>query len=262
INRLAAFVLMREHRFDEALPVLERIQKLDQDEWLNFALDHVTTLAALGRKDDAVKLAQSAFRTGTGDQKSRLAAFVSWLGPPASAAGDTLIGTIPGITPQQRTHWRLRFWLAANDVNVSSVAIAPHPLLPKLEVDAHFHPDEALVQIATTEPDALLFLGPEVLTLFKGEALRQHNEAASKPIDQALETLGLPISDLNAYLNEGAWSTDVDELPLSIHASLYAARSRSGRVPPAEKARLRDLARQCDPAGGFAQRALATWPVV
>jgi len=255
LNRLAGFVLVRSLSFKEAAAALDRMKELDRDIWLDSAEEHVATMAALGRTDDAQKIAREAFEGLEGDRKLGMAAVVSWLGGPESP-GEALLGKSPGETPDDRMLWRLRYWTAQQNAAIPKGPVA------RLLFTSRYQPVDALTQVAAMKPEDISAVGVEVAVLLEGEALRTKNERAISKIDQTLDLMGVPQARIKAYLTEGAWSEDVDEMPLPLHAALHAARARGAQLSPLERKRLLDLARQCDPVGGFTRRALAGWPSV
>ena len=255
INRLAAFAFVRSLEFNEALPVIERIHALDKEEWLGFLEENVAALAALGRGDDARRVASEGFAASEGESQMRMAALVSWLGIPDSP-GEALVRRAPNRTPDEVMDWRHRYWLVNGD------SAKPRGAVQRLQYAAHFQPGDALAQLTTMKVEEISEVGPEILVLLEGEALRGRNAPASAKIEKSLEVNGLPQEDMKAYLTGGAWTDGVDEMPLSFHAALHAARARAGLGPVGERKRLLDLANQCDPIGGFTRMALRAWPSV
>ena len=256
INRLAAFALVRSLDFKEALPVLERIKSLDKEEWLSFVEEHVAALAALGRRADALQVANEGFIATEGERQLRMAALVSWLGAPESPGEALLAKATTNQSPDLKMQWRLRYWTAKADAAIPKGAVA------RLQYAAHFQPKDALDQISAMKVEDISEVGAEVLVLLDGEALRNHNAGAAAKLEKTFDLIGLPPEGVKAYLTGGAWTESVDEMPLYLHAALHAARARGGLGPVLERQRLIDLARQCDPVGGFTRKALEAWPSV
>lgn len=255
-NRLAAFALVRSLEFKEALPVLERIKSLDKEEWTGFIEEHVAALAAIGRREEALQIANEGFVVTEGDRQLRMAALVSWLGAPESPGEALLARAKTNQTPDLKMEWRLRYWTAKADAAIPKGAVA------RLQYAAHYQPKDALDQLATMKVEDVSEVGAEVLVLLDGEALRAHHAGAAAKLEKSFDLIGLPQEGVKAYLGGGPWTDSVDEMPLYLHAALHAARARAGLGPAGERKRLIELAKQCDPVGGFTRKALEAWPSV
>jgi hypothetical protein len=184
-----------------------------------------------------------------------MAALVSWLGAPDSP-GEALLAKAPNQTPDLKMEWRLRYWTAKPD------AAIPKGAVPRLQYAAHFQPKDALDQLSAMTVEDISEVGAEVLVLLDGEALRTHNAGAAAKLEKAFDLVGLPLEDVKAYLSGGPWAERVDAMPLCLHAALHAARARGALTPVGERKKLIELAKRCDPVGGFTRKALEAWPSV
>jgi hypothetical protein len=257
LRRILLYRHLRERRFAEALQSLEVIRAKDRREWTRYVDDHVVALAGAGRVEEARKLAEEAFARTEGPQ-AQLAGMHAWLSG-APAAVDPLFTRLAGGDPGASLELQVRFWTAPATMNLAALAREPDRALYQLMQHAHFDPKTALKDVLTTRADDLGGLSGEVLILLLAETRVPAEAPARKRLEGAGERY-LPVSAVHAYLDQGTWAAPLDRLPLSFHGALHLARSRRDGLPAPERQRLRALARDCDPVGGYVRMALAGWP--
>jgi hypothetical protein len=257
LRRILLFRYLRERRFAEAVKSLEVIRTRDRREWASYADDHVVALAGAGRVEEARKLAEEAFARKEGPT-AQLAGMHAWLSG-APAAVDPLFTRLAGGDPGASLELQVRFWTAPVTMSLAALAREPDRGLYQVMQHAHFDPKAALKDVLATRPDDLGQLSGEVLILLLAETRLPSDAAARKRLEGAGGRY-LPVSAVRAYLDQGTWSPSLDRLPLSFHGALHLARSRQEGVPTPERERLRALARDSDPVGGYVRMALAGWP--
>jgi hypothetical protein len=258
LRRMLIYRYIRERRFAEALPSLEALRAKDRHEWANYVDDHVVALAGLGRRDEARKLTEDAFAHKEGALAS-VAGLHAWLsGAPAQV--DPLFTRLASGEAAAVIELQVRFWTAPPSLSLAPLAHESDRGLYQLMQHAHFDPRAAIKDVNTISGDDLSRLGGEVLILLLAETRPPADAAARKRLEGA-GARWLPASAVHAYLDQGAWSSSLEKLPLSFHGALHLARSRRDNVPAAERRGLRALARDCDPVGGYVRMALAGWPM-
>ena len=257
LRRILLHRHLRERRFEDALQSLEAIRAKDRREWTTYVDDHVVALAGVGRVDEARKLAEEAVARKEGPQ-AQLAGMHAWLSG-APTAVDPLFTRLAGGDPGASLELQVRFWTAPATMNLAALAREPDHGLYQLMQHAHFDPKTALKDVLATRADDLSGLSGEVLILLLAETRVPAEAAVRKRLEGAGERY-LPVTDVHAYVDRGTWSASLDRLPLSFHGALHLARSRRAGLPAPERERLRVLARDCDPVGGYVRMALASWP--
>jgi hypothetical protein len=256
--RIQVFRSVRNLRFDEALDSLERLRRLDRQEWgAQYVEDHLTVLAALGRGDEAMRVAEEAFARKEGS-RFRLARIQAWLSRRPGAPADTLIAKM-ALAPNDAQEVRVHFWLVGQKTDLAPLRAEPGWAMCQLMLDAHYDPRKALEDAARAGPDALQQVDAVVLILLLGEARADRDAEARKRLEAALDPY-VPVPDVRRYFDDGSWSEALDDVGLAERGALFLSRSRNDRLPSQERERLRARARLHDPLGGYVQMALAGWP--
>jgi hypothetical protein len=260
LHRLVIFGGVRRLQFADTLRYLERLRTLDQKEWRLFVEDHAVVLAGLGRADDADKLLKDAFNASDESTRYRIAGLCSWLGAARGSAGEELLLKLGKPGPGDLLRFRVRFWNTAADADLRSLGADPEKRMYALMQHAHFDPGSALNDAAAMRSEDLTELDGPVLVLLLGESIRSGHAAARARLEAAASRVGVPVPQVQAYLEQGQWSDPVDQLTLQHHGALHLARSRASGLAPGERERLRDLAARSDPLGGYAHKAVEAWP--
>jgi tetratricopeptide (TPR) repeat protein len=258
LNRILVFRHMRERRFAEALAAIGRIEAVDRKEWADYVEDQLTALAGLGRVDEARALAEQAFARKEG-WLYQLAASHAWLSGDRGPAGETLLTSLAQGDATQRLELQVRFWTAPANTSLAPLAAEPDKAIYALLQHAHYDPPTALKDLASARAEDLSSLDLQVQILLLSEAYLTHAEAARQRLEPVVEGYLRPAA-VFAYLDRGAWDKSLEDLPLAPQGALHLARSRKEGLAPREREKLRALAHDCDPLGGYVRMALSQWP--
>jgi hypothetical protein len=256
---LAAFSSEQQMLFKDALAYAERLRQLDAKAWLSFSEDHVTILAALGRAADARTVAEEAAVGADGWNRFRLAGLYAWLS--SGDAGDALYGKLMKPAPADVLRFEVRFWQTARNADLRALSGDPYKPEYELMQQLHYDPAAALRLAASMPVRDLRSLGNELLLLLLGESLRTSETGARQALLDSAHGEALPLPEIQAYLEKGASSRPLEDLSLLQQGMLHFVRSRNTALAAGERARLRELANRCDPAGGYVRLAMERWPL-
>src|SRR5262249_48265768 len=140
LRRILIFRSLRDRRFADALVSLEHLRKVNAEAWTEFVDDNLVALAALGRGDQAKKLAEGVF-AHNGAGKASLAGVHAWL---SGGAGHERLLPKVSDSAEELLSLRIRFWTAPADSSLAPLAAQPDRAVYELLQHAHFDPRAAV----------------------------------------------------------------------------------------------------------------------
>jgi Flp pilus assembly protein TadD len=256
--------LFAARRFDEALPVIEKMAKLDPD-YGHFLPEHARTLVALGRATDAAALvAQAGAQLGEKfgfDNAVLYGKLARLAGPKAPHPADHFLDA---ATVKKQPELRPLFTaLTGERPSAETLAqVKDEQARTAIEITASTpdDPDEALGLAADADAEALERLDRTTAVLLAAELYRTGEDDQAEAMLDALADSTVPRGAIREYLHAGVEGPDLREMDLECQAAVDLVRARALDAMGKPSKELYQSAKSEDLLQGVVTRAADHWP--